>query len=114
MKKLLQINPVIRMSTSTGRIMQEIGDLAMQYGWESYIAYSKGRDGVKPCTSKLLPVGDKWSVAWHGAMTRLFDRHGLASVGATKNFIQQIIDIQPDIIHIHNIHGYFLDYKIFF
>lgn len=114
MKKLLQINPVIRMSTSTGRIMQEIGDLAMQHGWESYIAYSKGRDGVKPCTSKLLPVGDKWSVAWHGVMTRLFDRHGLASVGATKNFIQQIADIQPDIIHIHNIHGYFLDYKIFF
>lgn len=72
------------MSTSTGRIMQEIGDLAMQHGWESYIAYSKGRDGVKPCTSKLLPVGDKWSVALHGVMTRLFDRHGLASVGATK------------------------------
>ena len=28
MKKLLQINPVIRINTSTGRIMQEIGELA--------------------------------------------------------------------------------------
>ncbi len=37
MKRLLQINPVVRVSTSTGRIMQEIGELAMQNGWESYV-----------------------------------------------------------------------------
>ena len=52
MKTLLQINPVLRVSTSTGRIMQEIGELAMQNGWQSYIAYSRGRDGIKPCSSK--------------------------------------------------------------
>ena len=46
MKKLLQINPVVRISTSTGRIMQEIGELVMANGWESYIAYSRGRDGT--------------------------------------------------------------------
>lgn len=84
MKKLLQINPVLRVNTSTGRIMQEIGELAMQHGWESYIAYSYGRDGSKPCKSRLLPVGSRWSVAWHGIVTRLFDRHGLASEDATK------------------------------
>ena len=66
MKKLLQINPVIRINTSTGRIMQEIGQLAMSKGWESYIAYSYGRDGLKPCDSKLVPVGNKADVAWHG------------------------------------------------
>ena len=71
MKKLLQINPVLRVNTSTGRIMQEIGELAMQNGWESYIAYSQGRDGIKPCQSHLLPIGNRWSVAWHGIMTRL-------------------------------------------
>lgn len=43
--KLLQINPVLRTSTSTGRIIREIGDAAMASGWESYIAYSAGRDG---------------------------------------------------------------------
>ena len=51
MKRLLQINPVLRVNTSTGRIMQEIGELAMQHGWESYIAYSYGRDGIKECKS---------------------------------------------------------------
>lgn len=114
MKKLLQINPVLRTSTSTGRIMQEIGELALQNGWESYMAYSKGRDGIKTCQSQLIPVGGKCSVAWHGIMTRLFDRHGLASGNATNRFIRQIESIRPDIIHIHNIHGYFLDYRILF
>ena len=109
MKKLLQINPVIRINTSTGRIMQEIGELARTQGWETYIAYSKGRDGVKPNDAKLIPVGTKWDVAWHGVMTRLFDRHGLASDNATRAFIEEIKQIQPDIIHIHNIHGYFLN-----
>lgn len=114
MRKLLQINPVVRINTSTGRIMQEIGQLAMSNGWESYIAYSYGRDGIKPCDSKLVPVGNKADVAWHGLVTRLTDRHGLASEGATRAFIREIERIQPDIIHIHNIHGYFLNYRVLF
>ena len=114
MRKLLQINPVVRINTSTGRIMQEIGELAMSNGWESYIAYSYGRDGIKPCDSKLVPVGNKADVAWHGLVTRLTDRHGLASEGATRTFIREIERIQPDIIHIHNIHGYFLNYRVLF
>ena len=114
MKKLLQINPVLRVSTSTGRIMQEIGDLAMKNGWECYMAYSGGRDGVPESRFHLLPVGNKWSVMWHGVMTRFFDRHGLSSTGATRQFIREIERIKPDIIHIHNIHGYFLNYKLFF
>lgn len=114
MKKLLQINPVIRTNTSTGRIMQEIGELAMANGWESYIAYSGGRDGIRPCKSHLMPVGSKISVALHGLWTRITDRHGLASNLATKRFIKEIERLQPDVIHIHNIHGYFLNYKILF
>lgn len=102
MPKLLQINPVLRMNTSTGRIMQEIGDVAMSAGWESFVAYSKGRDGMRESTSKTVPVGNRFSVAVHGLGTRLFDRHGLASNGATKAFIKKIEEIDPDIIHIHH------------
>ena len=114
MKKLLQINPVIRINTSTGRIMQEIGELAMQNGWECHIAYSKGRDGIRECRSDIIPVGNKWSTAWHGIETRLFDRHGLASSHATRQFVRKIEEISPDVVHIHNIHGYFLNYQILF
>ena len=114
MKKLLQINPVIRVNTSTGRIMQELGELAMQNGWECHIAYSKGRDGIRKCRSDIIPVGNKWSTAWHGIETRLFDRHGLASSHATRQFVRKIEEIRPDVVHIHNIHGYFLNYQILF
>ena len=114
MKKLLQINPVLRTNTSTGRIVQEIGELAIKEGWDSYVVYSGGRDGLKPCKSKLIPVGGKADVAFHGLWTRLTDRHGLASWSATRRFIDEIKALQPDIIHIHNIHGYFLNYKILF
>ena len=89
MKKLLQINPVIRINTSTGRIMQEIGELAMQNGWENYIAYSRGRDGNKPCKSHIIPIGNRWNVAWHGIMTRLFVSHGLESKRATRKFFSR-------------------------
>lgn len=114
MRKLLQINPVLRVNTSTGRIMQEIGELAMAHGWDSYIAYSRGRDGVMPCRSNPIPVGSRLNVAWHGLMTRLFDRHGLASDRATRTLVREIEALQPDIIHLHNIHGYFLNYKVLF
>lgn len=114
MKRLLQINPVVRINTSTGRIMQEIGEMAMANGWESYIAYSGGRDGLKPCRSTLVPVGGKWSVALHGLATRLFDRHGLASSHATRQFIKRIKELRPDVVHIHNLHGYFINYRLLF
>lgn len=94
--------------------MQEIGEMAMAKGWESYVAYSRGRDGLRPCQSRLVPVGTKASVALHGVTTRLLDRHGLASSAATRRFVQRIEEIKPDIIHIHNIHGYFLNYKVLF
>lgn len=110
----MQINPVLRSNTSTGRIMQEIGELAMSAGWESYVAYSKGRDGIRECTSRIVPVGNRFSVAAHGLQTRLFDRHGLASDEATRELVGRIREINPDIIHIHNIHGYFLNYQILF
>lgn len=114
MKKLLQINPVLRVSTSTGRIMQEIGELAMRSGWESYVAYGKGRDGLMPCKSQTLPVGGRLSTLCHGVQTRLADRHGLASQAATRRLIRQIDTLRPDIIHLHNLHGYYLNYPSLF
>ena len=114
MARLLQINPVLRPDTSTGRIMQEIGELAQESGWESYVAYSRGRDGLKlPCRLVKVPVGSRLSVVWHGMLTRLFDMHGEGSRLATKRFIREIGRIDPDVIHIHNVHGYFLNYRMF-
>ncbi len=111
-RKLLQINPVVRQNTSTGRIMKEIGELAIEAGWESYIAYSRARDGEPQHSSRLVPVGDRLDLALHAVATRLFDAHGLASRRATRELIRRIREIDPDIVHIHNVHGYFLNYPM--
>lgn len=115
--KLVQINPVMRINTSTGRIMQEIGCMASEYGWESWLAFSGGRDGVHLCDSKahrFLPVGNRVDLAMHLFTTRFLDKHGLASKEATRDFVKKLKILKPDVIHIHNIHGYFLNYPIFF
>ena len=111
-KKLLQINPVVRQDTSTGRIMRELGELALAAGWDSYIAYSGARDGVPTHSSKLLPTGNRLDLLFHFLATRLFDAHGLVSRRATKKLIQKIREVDPDIVHIHNVHGYFLNYPL--
>ncbi len=112
--RIIQINPVLRTSTSTGRIMQEIGALAEKEGWLNWCAYGKGRDGIRPCTTSILPIGGMWSTSMHGLQTRIFDRHGLSSVSATQDFVKKLTEIKPDIVHIHNIHGYFLNYPVLF
>ena len=110
MPTLLQINSVVN-SGSTGHIAEDIGRLAIANGWESYIAY--GRKAL-PSGSHLIRIGTKADVLWHVLVTRLFDLHGLASRHATKKLVRQIKEIKPDVIHLHNIHGYYINYKILF
>ena len=110
MKTLLQINVVVN-SGSTGRIAEEIGQTAMAKGWKSVIAYGRNE---RPSQSQLIKIGTDWDIKMHGMHTRLFDRHGLASKSATKELIQQIMKIKPDIIHLHNIHGYYLNIEVLF
>ncbi|AEE17641.1 glycosyltransferase [Treponema brennaborense] len=110
MPTLLQINTVIN-SGSTGHIAEELGNLVMQSGWKSYIAYGRN---PRPSSSESIRIGSKWSVYSHVLITRLFDRHGFGSYFATKKLIKQIKKIKPDIIHLHNIHGYYLNIKVFF
>jgi putative colanic acid biosynthesis glycosyltransferase len=110
MKTLLQINTVVNKG-STGRIAEEIGQTAIAAGWESYIAYGRNE---RPSSSNLIKIGTDKDVKLHGLQTRLFDRHGLGSKDATTAFIRKIEDIKPDIVHLHNIHGYYINMEVLF
>ena len=110
MKKLLQINVEANFG-STGRIAENIGELVIKNDWISCIAY--GRKFSKS-SSRLIPIGNKVDHLMHVMQTRVLDRHGLASKIATKNLIKKIQDLQPSIIHLHNIHGYYLNYELLF
>ena len=108
--KLLQINVAANWG-SHGRIAEEIGLEAMAQGWESYIAYGRY---ANPSKSHIVKIGDLFDHCLHGAQSLLLDRHGLASCGSTKKLIREIEQIKPDLIHLHNIHGFYLNYPILF
>lgn len=108
--KVLQVNVTSNWG-STGRIVEEIGKEAIVNHYTSYIAYGRY---ASSSISHTIQIGYKAEVYQHFLQTRLFDRHGLGSTRATRHLIKQIISINPDIIHLHNIHGYYLNYPIFF
>lgn len=110
MPTILQINSTAN-SASTGRIAEQIGQLAIDAGWDSYMAY--GRSG-NASRSNLIRIGRKKDTFIHGLCSLLFDNHGLATTSATKAFIKQVKEISPDIIHLHNVHGYYINYEVLF
>jgi putative colanic acid biosynthesis glycosyltransferase len=107
---ILQINSVVN-SGSTGRIAEDIGNMLIAKVHTSYIAYGRGRSNS---ASRVIKIGRTWDVLVHGFKSGLFDRHGFASVNATHKFIQEIGRINPDVIHLHNIHGYYLNINLLF
>jgi putative colanic acid biosynthesis glycosyltransferase len=108
--KILQINTTVN-SGSTGRIAEDIGNLLLSRGHISYIAYSRSN---RPSTSRLIKIGNNLDIILHGIKTILFDRHGFASLKATGELINKTEQISPDLIHLHNIHGYYLNIKVLF
>lgn len=108
--KILQINTIVN-SGSTGRIAENIGRLAIDKGHESLIAYGRGESRSH---SALIKIGNTADTYNHGVISFLFDRHGLGSKKATIGLTDQLKYIQPDIIGLHNLHGYFLNYPEMF
>lgn len=108
MPKLLQINSVVN-TGSTGRIAEQLGQLAMAQGWESYIAY--GRE-ARESKSKLIRIGGSIGVNLHALASKFLDCHGLCSKHATRSFLKQLDEIKPDVVHLHNIHGYYINHPM--
>ncbi len=110
MEKLLQINITANWG-STGKIAEQIGLCAMEHAWESYIAYGRWSN---PSQSHLIKVGNKLDMYLHYGEQRICDNEGLCSRRATKHLIKKIDEIKPDVVHLHNIHDHYLNYKLLF
>lgn len=109
MPSVLQINTGT--TGSTGRIAEHINNVAAANGWTTYFAYGRS---VGSCRSTLIRIGNKISNAFALFEARLLDNDGLSTRIATRQLINKIKKIKPDIIHIHNLHGYYINYKILF
>ena len=108
--RVLQVNTTLGIG-STGRIFQDIGKMINISGGKSYLAASRN---IKPNLDHVTKIGNKWDLYRHILSTRIQDNHGFSSEASTKKFIGEIKEINPDIIHLHNIHGYYLHVGILF
>jgi len=111
--KLLLINSVCGIG-STGRICVDLAREYEQNGYEVKIAY--GRDGHVPEDAQkyAVRIGNDLDVRMHVLYTRLTDKHGLASKNATRKFLKWADEYDPDILWMHNIHGYYINYELLF
>jgi glycosyltransferase involved in cell wall biosynthesis len=110
--KVLMINTVCGIG-STGRICTDIADILEKEGHEFKIAYGRGTVPEK-YKKNALKIGNNFDVNLHVLLARFFDGAGFYSKYATKKFIKWIEKYNPDVIHLHNLHGYYLNIEILF
>lgn len=109
MSRILFINSVC--NGSTGTICKNLYKAAEKAGHKCCIAYGRGN---APEGFNTIKIGNQLDIYMHVLKARLFDASGFGSKHATKQFIKQINEFKPDIIHLHNIHGYYINIEILF
>lgn len=107
--KVIQINTFSY--KATGNIMVGIHNVLSEAGHDSYIVWGRGRDSEN---SHEIVIKDDIGMKLHGVFTRLTDKTGFASKKATRLLLMKLEAIKPDIIHLHNIHGYYLNIEMLF
>lgn len=110
--KVFMINSVCGIR-STGRICTDVAELLTAEGHDTRIAYGR-EDAPEQYRRYAVRIGSELGVRLHGIQTRIFDTTGFGSKRATRNLIRQIREYDPDLIHLHNIHGYYINIEILF
>lgn len=108
--KIVQINTVCGIG-STGRIVTDIHAALIAKGFDSHVMYGRGE--ARSC-NKAIKIGDQKDFYWHVLQTRIFDTHGFCSIKATQSALKKLDELRPNIVHIHNIHGYYINIELLF
>lgn len=112
MKTLLIINTTCNMG-STGRIAEFIGEIASNTGWRVF--YAHGSRYVSSSHHSSLEIGSKVKNNFHALWNYgIKGEDGLGSLADTKRLIKEIEIIKPDVINLHNLHGYYINYRCLF
>lgn len=110
--KVLQINSVCGIR-STGRICTDIADILKESGDDCRVAY--GRESVPENYNDIaVRIGNDADVNSHALMSRVFDNTGRGSKNATRKFLKWVDEYNPDVIHLHNLHGYYINLELLF
>jgi len=108
--RVLSINSVYK-TGSTGQIVKYIHELLIERNYESYVAFGRGEHDEQ---KYLIKIGSQIDLYFHGILTRIFDKHGFGSYKSTINFLNILDSLNPSIIHLHNLHGYYVNVQVLF
>lgn len=107
--KVIQINTFSY--KAAGNIMMNIHNTMLKEGIESYVVWGRGRKAINEHEYYLE---DDLGVKIHGIYTRITDRHGFSSKKSTRKLLEWMDTIKPDYIHLHCIHGYYINIEMLF
>lgn len=110
--KVLLINVVCGIK-STGRICIDLAKKFESQGHEVKIAYGRN-DVPEEFQRYAVRIGNDIDVFFHILNARIFDRCGFGSKKATKDFIRWANDYNPDLVWLHNVHGYYINIEYLF
>ncbi len=108
--KIAQINTVCG-NGSVGRITVDIYHALKQKGHEGKIYYGR-RNAPEDVNAEKF--GSDLDMGIHVFHTFVTGTHGFSSKAQTKRLIEHLREYDPDLIHLHNIHGFYLDVEAFF
>lgn len=99
---------------STGRICTDLADRFIANEDEVRIAYGRMEEVPEKYRSIAVQIGGKKDLVLHVLRTRLLDQHGFGSGRATARFLRWAEEYQPDLLWLHNIHGYYINVEMLF
>lgn len=111
-KKILFVNTVCG-AGSTGRIVHDLYTRAKENGYKCAVAYGRGEPNGVP-VEDTYKVGSKISLYRTVLWSRIVDGEGFHLKAQTKKFLEFVDSFAPDIVHLHNIHGYYLNCEMLF
>lgn len=97
-------------SGSTGRICEAIATRAVSQGCEAKVFYGLGKSDF----GNAIKISNKFDYLLHNVLSRLFDGEGFFSFVNTCRLIHKLKQYCPDIIHIHNLHGHYINFILLF
>lgn len=109
--KIVEINSVLY--GSTGNIALSISKMAKSRGHDVLVCAPKGRHNSRLQNGVLL-FGSRLSEDSHLILSRLTGLNGSFSIIATWFLIKRIKKINPDIIHLHNLHNSYINLPLLF
>ena len=100
---------------STGRLIRDLSTALNEKEWETRCAFGRYKDpSHKPGD---IIIGSGTGVKAHYAHSRLTGRTSFghaASYNATRRLVAQLKEYSPDVIHMHNLHGHYLNMPVLF